>query len=197
MKRRGREREGMINSKEIKERAKKLGIRQSDIANALGIKQSTACQKINNARPMSLEEAEILAELLRIEDEDFSVYFFGKVEPKGGDGQQSGPGCFGLNDGEMVQILYETVKNLSERLATKDRKGEDEMSLYTPIVKRYPKAKPLAMSLITAAAEQGASIEELRYACKLAMDACEKGRDISVPAISLFSSEAKAALERI
>lgn len=71
------------------------------------------------------------------------------------------------------------------------------MSLYTPIAKRYPKAKPLAMSLITAAAEQGASIEELRYACKLAMDACEKGRDTSVPAISLFSSEAKAALERI
>lgn len=66
----------MINSKKIKERAKELGIRQSDIANALGIKQSTVCQKINNARPMSLNEAEIMAELLEIKNEEFRTYFF-------------------------------------------------------------------------------------------------------------------------
>lgn len=66
----------MINSKKIKERAKELGIRQSDIANALGIKQSTACQKINNVRPMSLNEAEIMAELLQIKNEEFGAYFF-------------------------------------------------------------------------------------------------------------------------
>lgn len=65
------------------------------------------------------------------------------------------------------------------------------MSIYTPIAKRYPKAKPLALALITAAAEQGASIEELRYACEFAIDACEKGRNASVPTISLFSCEAK------
>lgn len=35
-------------------------------------------------------------------------------------GQQSRPGCFGLNEREVVQILYGAVKNLSERLATKD-----------------------------------------------------------------------------
>lgn len=46
------------------------------------------------------------------------------------------------------------------------------MSLYTPIVMRYPKAKPLALSLIAAAAEQGASIEELERACELAKHLC-------------------------
>jgi len=67
----------MVNSEKIKARAKELGLRQSDIAKALGIKQSTANQKINNVRPMFLQEAEIIAETLRISNEEFAEYFFG------------------------------------------------------------------------------------------------------------------------
>lgn len=66
----------MINSKKIKERAAELGLRQMDIAKALGLQQSTVNQKINNVRPMSLKEAEIMAEVLQIENTEFSIYFF-------------------------------------------------------------------------------------------------------------------------
>lgn len=66
----------MVNSKELKKRAKELGIRQREIAEALGIKQSTVNQKINNVRPMTLEEAEQIADLLRIDDDLFRTYFF-------------------------------------------------------------------------------------------------------------------------
>lgn len=69
----------MINSKKIKERAAELGLRQMDIAKALGIQQSTASQKINNVRPMSLKEAEIMADILQIGDAEFSAYFFSSV----------------------------------------------------------------------------------------------------------------------
>ena len=66
----------MVNSKMLKDRAKSLGIRQSDIAKALGLQQSTVNQKINNVRPMLLAEAELMAELLGITNEEFAVYFF-------------------------------------------------------------------------------------------------------------------------
>lgn len=66
----------MINSKKIKERIKELGLTQGDIAKALGLAQSTVNQKINNVRSMSVNEAEGLAKELKIEDQDFSVYFF-------------------------------------------------------------------------------------------------------------------------
>ena len=66
----------MINSGKLKERAKNMGIRQQDMAAALGIKQSSVNLKINNVRPMGLDEAEKLAKLLAIPDEEFRVYFF-------------------------------------------------------------------------------------------------------------------------
>lgn len=69
----------MINSKKIKERARELGIRQKDIAEALGLRQSTVNQKINNVRPMLLNEAEIMAETLHIGNEEFAEYFFASV----------------------------------------------------------------------------------------------------------------------
>ena len=68
----------MVNSKILKDRAKSLGIRQRDIANALGLQQSTVNQKINNVRPMMLDEAEIIANLLNISNEEFATYFFAK-----------------------------------------------------------------------------------------------------------------------
>lgn len=66
----------MINSKKLKDRAKSMGIKQADMAAALGLRQSSVNQKINNARPMLLEEAEKLADLLQITDDDFRAYFF-------------------------------------------------------------------------------------------------------------------------
>lgn len=66
----------MVNAREIKARTKELGLRQADIAAAWGIKQPSANQKINNVRPMSLREAEILADLLKIGDGEFAKYFF-------------------------------------------------------------------------------------------------------------------------
>lgn len=68
----------MVNSKMLKERAKSMGIRQKDIADALGLQQSTVNQKINNVRPMLLDEAEIVAALLNISNDEFAVYFFAK-----------------------------------------------------------------------------------------------------------------------
>lgn len=66
----------MVNSRMIKERAKSLGVRQRDIAEKLGLKEPTVNQKINNVRPMGLDEAEKIAELLEINNSDFASYFF-------------------------------------------------------------------------------------------------------------------------
>lgn len=66
----------MINSGKIKGRLVELGLTQKDVAEALVIAQSTANQKINNIRPMDLNEAEKLASLLHLRAEDFQLYFF-------------------------------------------------------------------------------------------------------------------------
>lgn len=66
----------MINSDMLKDRAKERGIKQREIAEALGIKQSSLNLKINNRRPMLLDEAEIIARMLEISDDMFAGYFF-------------------------------------------------------------------------------------------------------------------------
>ena len=66
----------MINTNKIKGRMAELQITQKDIANSLGLAQPTVNQKINNIRPMDLNEAEKLSNLLHIKPEDFAVYFF-------------------------------------------------------------------------------------------------------------------------
>jgi len=66
----------MLNSQKIKGRMAELGLNQKDVAKALGISQPTANQKLNRVRPMDLEEAEKLAELLKLDDSQFGVYFF-------------------------------------------------------------------------------------------------------------------------
>lgn len=55
-----------------------LGLNQKAIADALEIAQATASQKINGIRPMYLEEAQVLADLLQIEDAHFGDYFFSR-----------------------------------------------------------------------------------------------------------------------
>lgn len=66
-----------------------------------------------------------------------------------------------------------------------------------PLCGRYPKARPFAMTLIKAAAEQGVSAEELSVACELATRAYEEARDNSKVSLAEFESKAVAALESL
>lgn len=68
----------MINTNKVKGRMAELRLTQKDIANSLGLAQPTVNQKINNIRPMDLDEAEKLSNLLNIPPEEFAVYFFYK-----------------------------------------------------------------------------------------------------------------------
>ena len=53
-----------------------LSITQAELASKIGIATPTMCQKINNLRPFSLDEAEKVADILKIKDKDFGIYFF-------------------------------------------------------------------------------------------------------------------------
>lgn len=66
----------MINIDKIKKRMEQLGITQIQLAKKIGIAAPTMCQKLNNIRPLSLEEAEIVAKELKIKDREFGSYFF-------------------------------------------------------------------------------------------------------------------------
>lgn len=66
----------MLNVIKIRGRMAELNITQKDVATELNIAQSTASQKLNRIRPMDLDEAEILARLLRLDDSQFAEYFF-------------------------------------------------------------------------------------------------------------------------
>lgn len=66
----------MINTRKIKTRMCELGLTQKDVAEALHIATPTANQKINNIRPMDLDEAENLTKVLKIDAGEFAEYFF-------------------------------------------------------------------------------------------------------------------------
>ena len=63
----------MINSNKIKGRMVEMGITQKDVARTLNIAPPTVSQKINNVRPMDLNEAEILAKMLQIRPDEFGT----------------------------------------------------------------------------------------------------------------------------
>ena len=66
----------MLNIDKVRGRMAELRLSQKDVADALGIAVSTASQKLNRVRPMDLDEAEKLSQLLRLEDSQFGEYFF-------------------------------------------------------------------------------------------------------------------------
>ena len=66
----------MPNTKLIQDRLKKLGLTQKDLANQMTLAAPTVSQKINNIRPITLAEAEKMAQVLKIKDKDFRIYFF-------------------------------------------------------------------------------------------------------------------------
>ncbi len=67
----------MPNTNKIKSRMSELHITQTELARLIGVATPTICQKINNVRPFSLDEAEKVAEILKIRDVEFGQYFFG------------------------------------------------------------------------------------------------------------------------
>jgi len=66
----------MLNVNKVRGRLAEINLTQKDVANALGIAAPTASQKLNRVRPMDLDEAEKLAQLLQIKDSEFREYFF-------------------------------------------------------------------------------------------------------------------------
>lgn len=66
----------MINTLKIKSRMVECGLTQKDVAKAIGIATPTVSQKLNNVRPMNLNEADILAKLLKINTGKYGEYFF-------------------------------------------------------------------------------------------------------------------------
>jgi predicted transcriptional regulator len=66
----------MINTRKIKGRMQELGVLQADVAKTLGLAEPTVSQKINGKRPMDLDEAKKLAQMLNIDKCDFGAYFF-------------------------------------------------------------------------------------------------------------------------
>ena len=66
----------MINVEKVKARMKEMKMTQKDVADVWNVALPTVSQKLNRVRPLNLDEAESLAKLLRIRDEEFGAYFF-------------------------------------------------------------------------------------------------------------------------
>lgn len=145
----------MINSKKIKERAKSMGFKQEDIATAWGIKRSTVSQKINNVRPMSLREAEILEELLEISDEEFSEYFF----------------YSGVEQSNNKTALGESRER---RTVIGGREDMDDWMFIRATLKAKPRIRPFAEAVLKAAEETGVTVYEMKSAFGMLEDMAER-----------------------
>lgn len=70
-------------------------------------------------------------------------------------------------------------------------------TLYRPLFMVYKNVRPLALSIIKAAAGQGATLEELRIAADVAVSVCENQQRGSTVLLAELEGEAKAALDSI
>lgn len=66
----------VVNTLKIKARMVELGLTQKDIATALELATPTVNQKLNNKRPMNLNEANLIANILNIDSFQYCEYFF-------------------------------------------------------------------------------------------------------------------------
>jgi transcriptional regulator with XRE-family HTH domain len=66
----------MVNVNKLKGLLREKGLTQADVAKCLSVAEPTANQKINNVRPITLDEAEKLSDLLELDAGDFGKYFF-------------------------------------------------------------------------------------------------------------------------
>lgn len=69
----------MIHTRKVKGRMAELGLTQKDIASSevWGCALPTVSQKINGSRPITLDEADKLAEKLALSTEEYRQFFFG------------------------------------------------------------------------------------------------------------------------
>jgi transcriptional regulator with XRE-family HTH domain len=67
----------MLDRKMLKKRLENVGMTQKELASAIGISQPALSQKLTGVRPLTLAEAERIANALEIEPRDFGRYFFG------------------------------------------------------------------------------------------------------------------------
>lgn len=65
----------MVDAERIKRRMEEVGVSQKDVADGMGLAQSSLSLKINGKRPFFLDEAWKLAEILKVRDEFFSYFF--------------------------------------------------------------------------------------------------------------------------
>ncbi len=66
----------MLNSNKLKGRIKEYNLSQKAVAGLLELSETSFNQKINNIRPMNLDEAAKLQEILCIPNNEFGEYFF-------------------------------------------------------------------------------------------------------------------------
>lgn len=92
----------MVNSKALNARMKGLGITQGEIADELGISQASLNQKIHNVRPMKMEEAVKIAEVLKIAPRFWMGYFFCREEDNGAPDKKPAPAPAAMVDGVVL-----------------------------------------------------------------------------------------------
>lgn len=68
----------MIDKKAVRKRMIDLDLKWQDVADSMGLAASTIRQKVYNVRPMTLEEAYSLQQILKIDDNQFLDVFFYK-----------------------------------------------------------------------------------------------------------------------
>ena len=68
----------MVNSKKLKKRIRSYGFTQKEIASMLGMSNSLFSMKLLNKRVTTLDDAEALAHILNIKNEEFGEYFLAK-----------------------------------------------------------------------------------------------------------------------
>lgn len=66
----------LVKFNKIKGKLAEKGITQKQAAEKLGIRQATFSQKLNNVRPITLDEANALGKLLQFDNEEFYEIFF-------------------------------------------------------------------------------------------------------------------------
>lgn len=70
----------MLNTNKVKGRMAELGLTQKDIAskNVWDCALPTVSQKINGLRPITLDEADALADILHLSNDEYKEIFFTK-----------------------------------------------------------------------------------------------------------------------
>lgn len=66
----------MVDSKKIRARMVEMGLHNRDIAETWNCAMSTASQKLNGVRPISLDEANGLARLLKLSEAEYYYFLF-------------------------------------------------------------------------------------------------------------------------